>query len=337
MHFSNSALLPTTIFCLLGSVLGRSSTQRPPGRDAILLSDMQALTLRANKLTASRRVPPIPQLKCTGPSQICDLYTIDTMRCVNSGYDYDVEDIQWTCTAQLPAEVKLGSTDVICEGYRGPDDKWVLKGSCGVEYRLFLTELGEQRFGKLTDDRWTSWRRGSPFSYNGWRKLLTKVGDLVLFWSIVAVFVLISLPMVRNCFGMRQNRRERPSRGGWGGWGWPGGGGGGGGGGGPGYGRGNGDSYSCPPPPYSCSEQTGPSTQAWTPGFWTGLLGGAAAGYQFARHRRDYGDPYRAPRPTPSYSRYNDYDPCEGSSRSRSPPTFSSTRTSTGFGSTRRR
>ncbi|KAH1347996.1 hypothetical protein KXX14_003662 [Aspergillus fumigatus] len=101
---------------------GRSS-ESPPGPNAILLSRVQSLTLRANRLTSSRRVSPIPQLKCVGPSKtICDKYKIETMRCTNAGYDYDEEDVQWTCTAQLPEEFMLGATDVICEGYRNADD-----------------------------------------------------------------------------------------------------------------------------------------------------------------------------------------------------------------------
>ncbi|EQL34626.1 hypothetical protein BDFG_03577 [Blastomyces dermatitidis ATCC 26199] len=78
------------------------------------------------------------------------------MRCINQGHDYDENDVQWTCTAQLPPEFKLGSTDVICEGYRDKEDPWVLKGSCGVEYRLLLTERGEQKYGKLPLAVWVA-------------------------------------------------------------------------------------------------------------------------------------------------------------------------------------
>ena len=70
------------------------------------------------------------------------------MRCKNSGSDYDENSIQWTCTASLPEEFKLGSTDVICEGYDYPEDPYILKGSCGVEYRLILTDKGRERYGK---------------------------------------------------------------------------------------------------------------------------------------------------------------------------------------------
>src|SRR5699024_80207 len=149
----------------LSSLLHAKSSTKPPGKNAILLSNVHTLTLRAGRLTTGRRLPPVPQLTCTGPSRrICKLYQPETIRCVNGGYDYDEEDVQWTCTASLPTEFKLGSTDVVCEGYRDSDDKWVLKGSCAVEYRMLLTELGEERFGSMgmgmgfgSGSVWWSW------------------------------------------------------------------------------------------------------------------------------------------------------------------------------------
>lgn len=75
------------------------------------------------------------------------------MRCKNAGAEYDAEDVQWTCQASLPPEFKLGSTEVICEGYDSADDPYVLKGSCGVEYRLVLTEIGEEKFGRSSFER----------------------------------------------------------------------------------------------------------------------------------------------------------------------------------------
>ncbi|KAJ5173837.1 Protein of unknown function DUF1183 TMEM66 [Penicillium coprophilum] len=288
------------------------SNSKPPGKDAILLSNVQTLTLRAHRMTSSRRVSPIPQLSCAGPSkQICNLYQPEIMRCTNQGYDYDAEDVQWTCTADMPAEFKLGATDVICEGYRNADDKWVLKGSCGVEYRLLLTEAGEKRFGKKAAE-W-DWE-GKGQSKTGFQKLMTALGDLIFFWFIAAVLILI----LAQCFGLG-NRRARgpgPARG-WGGF-WGGGGGGGGGG-------------NDPPPPYSSFDpyKSAGRQQGWTPGFWTGALGGAAAGYQMGR-RSDNGSRDRM-----SMGRSGGYDSGEGSSRS--PPQFSSTTASTGFGSTRRR
>jgi hypothetical protein len=42
----------------------------------------------------------------------------------------------WQCTAELENGVRLGTTDVVCEGYRDRDDPYVLRGSCGLEYTL---------------------------------------------------------------------------------------------------------------------------------------------------------------------------------------------------------
>ncbi|KAJ5902542.1 hypothetical protein N7495_003070 [Penicillium taxi] len=285
-----ASILTTSL--LLSSACAIS--HNPPGRDAILLSNVQTLTLRTDRLTTSRRVSPIPQLSCVGPSKkICNLYKPEIIRCTNQGYDYDEEDVQWTCTASLPEEFKLGATDVICEGYRSAEDKWVLKGSCGVEYRMMLTEEGERRFGK-SDNVWSSGHRAGKL-----------IGNIIFFGIFFAVFILI----ISSCLGFRGNDRPRDQRRGWG-WG------------------GGGDYPGGPPPPYSSSDGRSFGSQGWRPGFWTGALGGTAAGYQMGRRS---GNSYQGS----SFGRFN--DPGEGSSRSRSSPSFSSTSASTGFGSTRRR
>lgn len=136
-------------------------------KDAVLLSKIRTLTLSASKSTSHRRTAAIPQLTCVG-GNARGRYDVDVMRCTNSGSEYDAEDIQWTCKASLPPEFKLGGTEVVCEGYDSPEDPFVLKGSCGVEYRLVLTEVGEEKFGT-----------------GGWRRFEGgKVGGLLgLLWS----------------------------------------------------------------------------------------------------------------------------------------------------------
>ncbi|KAM6479857.1 hypothetical protein HDV62DRAFT_132882 [Trichoderma sp. SZMC 28011] len=72
---------------------------------------------------------------------------------------YGAEDIEWSCSASLPEEFKLGNTDVICQGYASSDDPYVLKGSCGgVEYRLILTDKGEKRYPDVANlnGHWSS-------------------------------------------------------------------------------------------------------------------------------------------------------------------------------------
>ncbi|KAF7128781.1 hypothetical protein CNMCM5793_003690 [Aspergillus hiratsukae] len=205
----NSLLLCLLCFTPPGLAYGRSS-ESAPGKNAILLSRVQSLTLRANRLTTSRRVSPIPQLKCVGPSKsICDKYTVETMRCTNAGYDYDEEDVQWTCTAPLPDEFMLGATDVICEGYRNADDKWVLKGSCGVEYRLLLTERGERRFGKVQEDNMWS----IPRATKGWRRGVDVVVDLIFFGFTAAVFEAPMLDEVGADFGEEEVEEEEMTMG----------------------------------------------------------------------------------------------------------------------------
>lgn len=149
---------------------------------AILLSNVKTLTLYGDKKTSHRRVSAIPQLKCVGGNG-CKHYAVDVMRCQNAGSEYGKEDIQWTCSATLPPEFKLGSTEVVCEGYDNADDPWVLKGSCGVEYRLvipiatwlvccsfvtrlLLTEEGERKYPGKSSHRSKQDRFSHPDDYS---------------------------------------------------------------------------------------------------------------------------------------------------------------------------
>jgi len=307
LSFLYPALLASSIF---DTVEGA----RKPA-NSVLLSNVQSLTLRKDLKTSHRRVPAIPQLKCVG-GNAKGLYNVDVMRCKNAGSDYDDDNIQWTCTASLPEEFKLGSTDVICEGYDSPNDPYILKGSCGVEYRLVLTERGEEKYGP---------KKGTDESSG------TETVVSVLFWIIfigVAIWIVFSACVVRG----GDARRPDTWRPGWGG---------GYGGGGPGGPGGPGDD---PPPPYDWHPQPKPSSstrndQQWRPGFWSGVLGGGAAGYMAGsrRNQQDYN------RTAPSNQRGGSWgNNGEGSSTrsgsSGSSNSASSTRyMSTGFGSTSRR
>lgn len=250
--------LTTTLFLLsfLAPASAFGNSNRAPSKNAILLSNVQTLTLHSGRQTSNRRVSSIPQLQCVGPSRkICSLHTIDVMQCTNQGYDYDEEDVQWSCHASLPAEFKLGGTEVICEGYRDPDDKWVLKGSCGVEYRLLLTDVGEQRYGRIEGD---------------------SSGGISWVASVIILAVLAFI-LVKACSGARAG--EGRGRG-WGG-------GGGDGGGNPPY---------DPPPPYDPWRSSGSGMGSSGPGFWSGAALGGAGGYGLGRRyggtRSSNGDPW---------------------------------------------
>lgn len=185
------------------------------------------------------------------------------MRCTNQGADYEKEDIQWSCTASLPEEFKLGSTEVTCEGYSSSSDEYVLKGSCGVEYKLLLTEKGEERFGSA-----------GYYDGDGESSTFATMLFVVLFFGVGA-WILWSM---YQAWRANPPGAAGPGRRPGGGGGFFGGGFGGGGGGGHGW--------DDPPPPYPGSgsgkrynSSSRQQEQGFRPGFWSGALGGAAAGY----------------------------------------------------------
>lgn len=243
------------------------------------------------------------------------------MRCVNQGSGYNSEDIEWSCTANIPEEFKLGSTDVICEGYESPDDERVLKGSCGVEYRLLLTSKGEEKYG----GGWFSSTRGTGADegtdWGGYLFGLLFLG--VLFWILYSMWA--------GYQGGPAARRP-PRQGGYWGGGWGGGGGGGGGG---------NDPYD-PPPPYPGKRNSSGYTGAegWRPGFWSGALGGAAAGYM-AGNRGGRQETRGIPRSNGWFGGGNTGSgwgvPTRGSSSSSSGSGSEVRHESTGFGTTSRR
>ena len=349
----------------------RSKNTNPsnPPKNAVLLSSTKALTLHSSRKTTARRGSAIPQLTCSGPREICALYTIDTLRCVNEGPGYSEQDVQWSCRADLPEEFKLGSTEVSCEGYESSEDPWVLKGSCGVEYRLLLTEKGEEKYGK--GGRGSIWGGGgdggSWFGGNSgmnskvpgseaWGEKESNVPGTIFMLIFVVVAGVILFNLAKACFGeeARERRRRAPRR--------PRGSGGTGGG---GFDDGTDND---PPPPYdyhspptkkstttprtynrSAGSSTRTAQDSWRPGFWSGAAAGAAgagAGAYYANRRSQEG----RTQPSPPETRQtggggwfggggsSGGGRSGGSSSSTSSPSYSSTRyESTGFGGTSRR
>ena len=249
------------------------------------------------------------------------------MRCRNEESDYDDEDIQWTCTASLPPEFKLGTTDVICEGYSTANDPYVLKGSCGVEYRLMLTSVGEKKFPKRASSMYREadehWSRSS-----------------LLFWGVfISVLGLIVYRAVYGNGGPQTPGRDLPrSPFGWTGTHDP-----------------SGPAAPLAPPDTPNTKKQIAAAQAshtgaapsWMPGFVTGVLGGMAGGY-FASTRTT---PAGLRTPPATRSEFlNPNNGGEGSSKGKSKgaeksdksaDTASATTTSryegTGFGATARR
>ncbi|XP_028258054.1 store-operated calcium entry-associated regulatory factor isoform X2 [Parambassis ranga] len=111
--------------------------------DSVLLRDIQVLTLYRSRYTTARRSSPIPQLKCVGGSAGCQAFIPDVVQCVNKGWDG--VDVQWECRTDMDNAYRFGHIEVSCEGFSHPADAYILKGSCGLEYTMDLTEEGKRR------------------------------------------------------------------------------------------------------------------------------------------------------------------------------------------------
>ncbi|XP_026070708.1 store-operated calcium entry-associated regulatory factor isoform X1 [Carassius auratus] len=111
--------------------------------EAVLLRDVQALTLYRGRYTTARRSSPVPQLQCVGGSAGCGSLVLEVVQCYNRGSDGI--DTQWECKADMDYSYRFGRVEVSCEGYTSPSDAYVLRGSCGLEYTLELTAEGKQQ------------------------------------------------------------------------------------------------------------------------------------------------------------------------------------------------
>ncbi|KAM9362767.1 store-operated calcium entry-associated regulatory factor isoform 2-T2 [Symphorus nematophorus] len=110
---------------------------------SVLLRDVQALTLYKGRSTTARRSSPVPQLQCIGGSAGCHAFVPEVVQCQNKGWDG--VDVQWECKTDMDNAYRFGRIEVSCEGYSHPTDAYILKGSCGLEYTLELTEEGRRR------------------------------------------------------------------------------------------------------------------------------------------------------------------------------------------------
>ncbi|KDE06331.1 hypothetical protein MVLG_03369 [Microbotryum lychnidis-dioicae p1A1 Lamole] len=223
----------------------------------IKMTSLKALTLHSGQSTNYRRTSPVPQLTCLGKE--CRRYEPDVVQCTAVGED-GAGGLEWSCTAELPSGVRFGTVEVGCEGWEGPDDPYILRGSCGLTYELVRTSPAlENGYGYT-----------NPLAQYGSKSFYDAFFNIA--FTAVTLFVLYRLFM--SWYNRRPATRgggagTRSNRGGWGGGGgwWPGGGGGGGGGGGAGSG---------PPPPYSAKPDPATTTsQGWRPGFWSGIAAGA--------------------------------------------------------------
>ncbi|XP_053156460.1 store-operated calcium entry-associated regulatory factor [Hemicordylus capensis] len=273
-------------------------------QEKILLREVQALTLYPGQYTNYRRSSPIPQLQCTGGTAGCSAYTPDVVQCYNKGWDgYDV---QWECKAHLDNSYCFGKIDVNCEGYDYPDDPYILKGSCGLQYTLELAKNGQQK---------TSYFGSNYHSTTSHDSLSSGAGVVLVILFVVLAFGVYKLFLCDN-----RPRHGFSSNDGYSG----------------SYGQ---DNQSPPSPGFKPSFTGAAGGSRYDsnsgPGFWTGLSAGGLLGY-LAGNRR-------SPSYQPSSPYYNTWGgstatpPAFGTSNGFTAPQSSGTRSTSGFGGTKRR
>ncbi|KAG9463279.1 hypothetical protein GDO78_022056, partial [Eleutherodactylus coqui] len=172
---------------------------------------------------------------------------------------------QWECKVEMDSAYRFGKIEVSCEGYEYPTDPYILRGSCGLEYTLELSEEGRRRSQGGYRDKSSDW--SSQHSYGS--EVLQYLVILGLAYGVYKLF--LSGPS-------GQQQHPNPDD----------------------YGHEH-QTYSqasAPPPPGFKENVTGASSGfvnfgtsssgSWTnqrPGFWTGLGSGLGLGYLFGSQR----------------------------------------------------
>ncbi|KAI5630475.1 store-operated calcium entry-associated regulatory factor isoform X1, partial [Silurus asotus] len=175
--------------------------------EAVLLRDVQVLTLYRGRYTTARRSSPVPQLQCVGGSAGCTAFVPEVVQCQNKGWDG--VDIQWECKADMDNWYRFGKVEVSCEGYNNPGDSYILRGSCGLEYALELTAEGRQnRGGSPFSGSWFSKEKQKQGSGEGLGDLnsLVIVGAILLLGFAVYKLFLCDLNRGSNGDGFRGNQ-----------------------------------------------------------------------------------------------------------------------------------
>lgn len=266
----------------------------------ILLEDIRTLTLRYGEWTTSRRSSPVPQLKCVGGSADCYAFVPQHVQCYNRGSDG--YDIQWECKTEMNNKYRFGKIDITCEGYDYADDPYILAGSCGLEYTI---------------DYLSNAKSSDYYSkYDNTNSNQTNLGSVFGFICVIMIIFFV----YRTCFtsdlysfsNERFESRHHPNA-------------------------------TAPPPPYGfrpeyqqkqypTGQQNGDNNGQ--PGFFSGMLAGGLLGYLFGNNRSDYYTNY-----SNRYQRDWFGSPINYNSRGASFDqwTNSNSRTSSGFGGTKRR
>jgi len=162
-------------------------------RECVLLHSIKELHFTRGLYTMSRREPSIPQLECIGGSAK-DVFTPAVVRCVNNA--------NWRCETTLDSSVELGTVIVSCEGYSGPYDPYVLRGSCALKYKLEYTSWPWYLLGKF--QRFASIVLFTPIRWFGYTALS-------IFLVLCVVSILKRPSLIKESQQQRQERNGQTS------------------------------------------------------------------------------------------------------------------------------
>jgi len=266
--------------------LGSKHYFTPNEDQAVELSTVKSLIFRKDSMTTGRRTAPVPQLSCVGGGACGGYYEPTVVHCTNIGVDYASGDPTWKCTAELENGLRLGTTDVVCEGYRDRDDPYILRGSCGLEYTLLGSPVRNQgnQQAYASDHSSGSYQNSykpyptstarSTSSKGSWANWL--VGGFLI-WLFLRY---LNRSAHRTVYQSTTSHHTPGSAGGGGGTGWFGNGGGGGG-------WGNWRGFGGGRPDADCGNNGRGVGGGGGGSWWQGLGLGAATGYFFgARNNR---------------------------------------------------
>lgn len=282
---------------------------------AVELNSISNMVFKKGEWTTAGRTRSVRQLQCVGGGACGSKSEPDVIQCTNTGVDYATGDPNWKCTAELEQGLRLGSTDVICEGFASRDDPFILRGSCSLEYKLLGTPHSESSSRHHYREATNAYYSRPAYSPSSSHKSGSSWLNWIIFMLCVYIIGKYMFSGVRHENGGTgaNNQGQWPGGGGWGT-------GGGGGGGFPGFGGG----YH----PNDCGPRGGNYG-----GFWQGMGVGGGLGYLFGRNNNaGYHHQYYQPRHTVHHNG-GGYVP------QRPPPSPPSpaTHTSTGYGTTGRR
>lgn len=146
--------LKTFFIVMLACVATTDVAIASPKYGRVKLSDIKTLSFIDARMTVAKRddLRPEPELQCTS-GKLCSAYKDDLPS--SAFCTQDTESHTWDCKFET-GDIKIADSDVVCEGFDGPDDDHVVAGSCMLLYsvelysKTFICRPGEPCTGLST-------------------------------------------------------------------------------------------------------------------------------------------------------------------------------------------